>query len=197
EAPSPRALRSQTFQGPLQWALEGGGWNVVRPSVDFVMLWAAVIAALGGVSGLLHVSGVRAPLLALPPLVMLLFYLRGLYQTRLRAVVLDGIVPVLSAISVAAMAVALLGTFLNNQVPSESVWLRGWVFALIGVGLGRIARLPATLGSRQASRGQARSDHGGGRGGRPGGTEAREPPGVRSRADRLPRRGSALGGRGG
>src|ERR1035441_3590316 len=104
EAPSPRALRSQTFQGPLQWALEGGGWNVVRPSVDFVMLWAAVIAALGGVSGLLHVSGVRAPLLALPPLVMLLFYLRGLYQTRLRALVLDGIVPVLSAISVAAMA---------------------------------------------------------------------------------------------
>jgi exopolysaccharide biosynthesis polyprenyl glycosylphosphotransferase len=138
EAPSPRALRSQTFQGPLQWALEGGGWNVVRPSVDFVMLWAAVIAALGGVSGLLHVSGVRAPLLALPPLVMLLFYLRGLYQTRLRALVLDGIVPVLSAISVAAMAVALLGTFLNNQVPSESVWLRGWFFALIGVGLGRI-----------------------------------------------------------
>jgi len=137
EAPSPKALRSQTFQGPLQWALEGRGWAVVRPSVDFVMLCAAVIAALGGVSGLLHVSRVRAPLLVLPPLVMLLFYLRGLYQTRLRALVLDGVVPVLSAISVGSMAVALLGTFLNNHVPSESVWLRGWFFALIAVGLGR------------------------------------------------------------
>lgn len=138
-APTPKALRSGTFQGPLQWVLEGRGWNLVRPVADFALLWLAVIIALGGVSATLHVSGVRAPLLALPPLVLLLFYLRGVYRTRLRTLVLDGIVPVVSAVSVGAMAVAVLGMYLNSQVPSEGDWLRAWLFALVGVGFGRIA----------------------------------------------------------
>ena len=139
DAPSPRALRAGTFRGPLQWALEGSGWGIVRPTVDFGFLCAAVVLALGGVNATLHVPSVRAPLLALPPLVLLLFYLRGLYRTRLRALVLDGLVPVLSAVSVGAMAVAVLGMYLNKQVPSQGDWLRAWLFALIGVGLGRVA----------------------------------------------------------
>jgi len=139
DAPSPRALRAGTFRGPLQWALEGSGWGIVRPTVDFGFLCAAVVLALGGVNATLHVPSVRAPLLALPPLVLLLFYLRGLYRTRLRALVLDGLVPVLSTVSVGAMAVAVLGMYLNKQVPSQGDWLRAWLFALIGVGLGRVA----------------------------------------------------------
>jgi len=139
DAPSPKALRGGTFQGRLQWALEGRGWGLVRPAVDFVLLSLAVIVALGGIESTLNVSPMRAPLLALPPLVLLLFYLRGLYRTRLRALVLDGVVPVLSGISVGAMAVAVLGMFLNDQVPSQSDWLRAWYLALIAVGLGRIA----------------------------------------------------------
>jgi exopolysaccharide biosynthesis polyprenyl glycosylphosphotransferase len=139
DAPAPRALPRGTFSGPLQWALEGPGWGVVRPSTDFILLCAAVVIALGGVDATLHISSVRAPLLALPPLVMALFYLRGLYRTRLRALILDGIVPVLSGVSVAAMAVATLGMFLNGQVPNQADWLRGWLFALLGVALGRVA----------------------------------------------------------
>ena len=139
DAPTPRALHGGTFQGRLQWALEGRGWGLVRPAVDFLMLALAVVIALGGVESTLHVSATRAPLLALPPLVLLLFYLRGLYRTRLRALILDGVVPVLSAISVGAMAVAVLGMFLNDQVPSQSDWLRAWYLSLIGVGVGRIA----------------------------------------------------------
>jgi exopolysaccharide biosynthesis polyprenyl glycosylphosphotransferase len=139
DAPSPKALRANSFQGPLQWALEGSGFGLVRLGVDFVLLCLAVVIALGGVEATLHVSSLRAPLLALPPLVLVLFYLRGLYRKRLRTLVLDGVVPVLSGISVAAMAVAVLGMFLNNQVPSQSVWLRAWAISLIGVGLGRIA----------------------------------------------------------
>ena len=80
----------------------------------------------------------RAPLLALPLFVMALFYLRGLYRTRLRALVLDGMVPVLSGVSVAAMAVATVGILVNGQLPNQSDWLRGWLFALIGVGAGRV-----------------------------------------------------------
>ncbi len=138
DAPSPKALRRGSFHGPLQWALEGRGWSIIRPTLDVVLLCAAVVIALGGVDATLHVSAVRAPLLVLPPLVLLLFYLRGLYRTRLRALVLDGVVPVLSGVSVGAMAVAVLGMLLNNQVPNQPEWLRAWFFGLLGVGLGRI-----------------------------------------------------------
>jgi exopolysaccharide biosynthesis polyprenyl glycosylphosphotransferase len=138
DAPSPRALRAGSFRGPLQWALEGRGWGIVRPATDFVLLCAAVVLALGGVDATLHVDSVTAPLLALPPVVLLLFYLRGVYRTRLRALVLDGVVPVISAVSVGAMAVAVLGIYLNSQVPSQDPWLRAWIYALVGVGLGRV-----------------------------------------------------------
>ncbi|HSZ14927.1 MAG TPA: exopolysaccharide biosynthesis polyprenyl glycosylphosphotransferase [Solirubrobacteraceae bacterium] len=138
DAPTPKATWRGTFTGPLQWALEGRGWSILRPAVDLVLLCAAVTISLGGLHATLYVSSVRAPLLALPPLVMLLFYLRGLYQTRLRTLVLDGIVPVLSGVSVAAMAVATLGMLLNGQLPNQTDWLRGWLFSLIGVAIGRI-----------------------------------------------------------
>jgi len=139
EAPRPKSLLGGTFAGRLQWALEGAGWSVLRLVADFVLLCVAVIVALGGVHATLNVSAVQAPLLALPPLAMGLLYLRGLYRTRLRALVLDGVVPVLSAVSIAAMAVATIGLLANGQAPSESDGVRAWLFALIGVGLGRIA----------------------------------------------------------
>jgi exopolysaccharide biosynthesis polyprenyl glycosylphosphotransferase len=138
DAPQPHALRSGAFSGPLQWLLDGPGWSVLRPAVDFVLLCVAVLLALGGVHATLHASAVRAPLVALPPLVMGLLYLRGLYRTRLRALVLDGVAPVVSAVSVAAMAVAMLGLFVNGRVPSQADWVRTWLFALLAVGAGRM-----------------------------------------------------------
>ena len=113
--------------------------------------------ALGGVARLLHVGSGRAPLLALPPLVLLLFYLRGLYRTRLRALVLDGVVPVLSAVSVGAMAVAVLGMFLNGQVPPQSDWLRAWLFALLGVGSGVCCWHPPSAGRARGGSSASRS----------------------------------------
>jgi len=138
DAPGPKALRSGTFGGPLQWLLDGPGWSVLHPMSDFVLLCVAVVLALGGVHGVLHVSAPRAPLLAMPLLVMLLLYLRGLYRTRLRALVLDGVAPVVSAVSVAAMTVAMLGLFVNGRVPSQADWVRTWLFALLAVGTGRV-----------------------------------------------------------
>jgi exopolysaccharide biosynthesis polyprenyl glycosylphosphotransferase len=138
DAPAPRALWRGAFTGPLQWALEGDGWGIVRPVADFVLLCIAVIAALGGIRATLHVSSVRAPLLALPALAMALFYLRGLYERKLRALVLDGMLPVVSGVSVAAMAIATLGMLLNGQLPNQSDWLHAWLYALIGVGALRV-----------------------------------------------------------
>jgi exopolysaccharide biosynthesis polyprenyl glycosylphosphotransferase len=134
-APRPRISHSGVFTGGLQTLLEGNGWTVLRLAVDFVMLWIALALALDG----LAVTVTDAPLLLLPALTMTLFILRGLYRTRLRPVILDGVLPVLSAVSVAAMTVAMIGFFLNGQIPSQSVWVRAWVFSLVGVGAGRIA----------------------------------------------------------
>jgi exopolysaccharide biosynthesis polyprenyl glycosylphosphotransferase len=138
DAPWHEPAHADSFRGPLQWLLEGSGWDVLRPAVDFVLLCLAVVLALGGVQATLDVSAMEAPLLAMPPLVMGLLYLRGLYRTRLRAMVLDGVVPVMSAVSVAAMGVAMIGIFANGSVPNQSEWVRSWVFALVAVGLGRM-----------------------------------------------------------
>jgi exopolysaccharide biosynthesis polyprenyl glycosylphosphotransferase len=137
-APSPKALSRGTFGGRLQWMLEGAGWRVLRPTVDFVFVCVAVLLAQGGLHSTLHASAIRQPLLAFPVLVVLLFYLRGLYRTRLRALVLDGIVPVISAVSIGAMSAAVLGLFVNGHAPPQSVVVRAWLFAMLGVGVGRI-----------------------------------------------------------
>jgi exopolysaccharide biosynthesis polyprenyl glycosylphosphotransferase len=137
DAPQPHALRRSTFKGSRQWLLEGRGWGVLRPTVDFVLLWIALVVALGGVHATLYVPAVQVPLLLLPPLVMGLLYLRGLYRTRLRALLLDGVAPVVSAVSVAAMVVAMLGLFVNGKIPPQSDWVKVWLFALLGVGAGR------------------------------------------------------------
>jgi exopolysaccharide biosynthesis polyprenyl glycosylphosphotransferase len=137
--PQPAAAWHGAFSGPLQWMLEGQGWNVLRPATDLIMLSIATVMALGGVQSTLGVSSARAPMLALAPLVVALFYLRGLYRTRLRSLILDAVVPVLSAVSVAAMTVAMLEIFIGGQIHGQGDWVRGWIFALLGVGLGRMA----------------------------------------------------------
>src|SRR5207245_4263200 len=137
-APAPRPLLGRrVLAGRLQWALEGPGWSVLRPALDFVLVCVALTIAMGGVAGVLHPDALRMPLLAMPPLVMLLFYLRGLYRARLRALVLDGLVPVLSAVSVAAMAVAMIGIYANGSIPHHFV--SAWLLALFAVGSGRAA----------------------------------------------------------
>jgi exopolysaccharide biosynthesis polyprenyl glycosylphosphotransferase len=138
-APGPRSARPGSFRGPLQLLLEEPGWSVVRPTVDFVLLCAAVVLALGGVGGTLHASAASAPLLALPALTMGLLYLRGLYHTRLRALILDGLAPVVSAVSVAAMAVAMVGLAVNGRMPPQASWVRTWLFALLALSVGRAA----------------------------------------------------------
>ena len=69
---------------------------------ELVFAGDRLIVALGGISPILHINSERAPLLVMPVLVCFLFYVRGLYRTKMRVQILDGIVPVLSGVSVAA-----------------------------------------------------------------------------------------------
>jgi len=139
EAPPPRAMRAGVSRSPLQLVLEGRGWEILRPAVDFLTLCVAVTVALGGVHQALHPVAAQAPLLALVPLVMVLFYVRGLYRLHLRALVHVGVMPIVSAVSVASMAVAVLGVLANGHVPPQGAWLRAWLLSLLGLAAGRIA----------------------------------------------------------
>jgi exopolysaccharide biosynthesis polyprenyl glycosylphosphotransferase len=85
-----------------------------------------------------RVDSRQAPLLALPLVVLLLFYLRGMYRARLRALVLDGVVPVLSAVSIGLMVTVTFGVFVNDAAPGPYTELKTWMFALLAVGSGRI-----------------------------------------------------------
>ena len=118
-----------------------------------MLLCAAVVLALGGVqAAAARLARASAPLLALPLLVMLLFYLRGLYRTRLRALVLDGVVPVLSGVSVGAMVVAHARLVRQRPAPPrQSDWVRAWLFALLA------RRLSGAWCSRSRSAGRARA----------------------------------------
>jgi exopolysaccharide biosynthesis polyprenyl glycosylphosphotransferase len=101
-------------------------------------MYVGVIVAIGGVGSTFEVSSVLAPLLALPPIALTLLYLRGLYRTRLRAMILDGVVPVISAVSVAAMTVAMVGIFVNGKMPTQSEWIGAWLLSLSALAFGRI-----------------------------------------------------------
>jgi exopolysaccharide biosynthesis polyprenyl glycosylphosphotransferase len=147
DTPFPHHIQRGAFHGRLQWLLEGTGWSVLRPLVDLLLMYAGVVVALGGVGATLAISSVSAPLLVLPPIALLLLYLRGLYRTRLRALILDGVVPVISAVSVGAMAVAMVGVLANGHMPNQDDWIEAWLFALLGLGLGRIT---LTLAQRLA-----------------------------------------------
>jgi exopolysaccharide biosynthesis polyprenyl glycosylphosphotransferase len=147
-APGARSAPSGLFRGPLQLLLEEPGWGLLRPAVDCVLLCLAVMLALGGLHATLNAPPVQTPLLALPALTMLLLYLRGLYRSRLRALILDGLAPVVSAVSVAAMLVAMIGVFANGRVPVQAAWVRSWLFALLALGAGRMALALAQRAAR-------------------------------------------------
>ncbi len=138
DAPVPHGLQRGAFRGRLQWLLEGTGWSILRPSADLLLMYLGVAIALGGVGASFEASSLQLPLLALPPIALALLYLRGLYRSRLRALILDGVVPVISAVSVGAMSVAMIGILANGEMPSQSDWIRAWLFALVALGAGRI-----------------------------------------------------------
>jgi exopolysaccharide biosynthesis polyprenyl glycosylphosphotransferase len=147
-APRPRTLGAARPSGYLQWALEGRGWAILRPAIDLALLSVAVVLALQATPSGQRASTLAAPILALPLIVLLLFYLRGLYRSRLRALLLDGALPVLSAISVGVMATAMLGLVMHGEAPPEHIELRAWGFSLIAVGLGRTALATAQSWAR-------------------------------------------------
>jgi exopolysaccharide biosynthesis polyprenyl glycosylphosphotransferase len=80
---------------------------------------------------------------------MLLFALQGLYRTRLRTLLLDGVAPIIGAVSVAALSVSVLGVVINGHAPPQSEIVRSWLFALLALGLGRALLAVAQRSARK------------------------------------------------
>jgi exopolysaccharide biosynthesis polyprenyl glycosylphosphotransferase len=138
-APEHDAVDRGRRAGLAQALLEGSGWSLLRALCDLLLLYAAVIFALGGIRATLHAPSSALPLLLLAPVAMLILYLKGLYRVRMRALVLDGFIPLVSAISVATMTAATAGLLINGSVSDPRDLIRAWLYALIAVALGRAA----------------------------------------------------------
>ena len=130
--------RAADDRGWIAWLLDGEGWRWLRPAVDALMLTLAVIVALRWPDEPVDASSAW-PLVAFPPAVMGMLALRGMYSRRLRISILDGVAPVVSAISLGAMALVAAELYLFSQQLQTAVLVHLWGAAVVGVGTGRIA----------------------------------------------------------
>ncbi len=71
----------------------------------------------------------------MPALVMITLATRGMYARRLRPSILDGIAPILGAVSLATMAVAVAELYVFGEALAISVLVHAWALsaALVGV----------------------------------------------------------------
>ena len=121
------------------WLLEGTGYSWLRFVLDALLSVVAVIAAVAGADA----AGVRpnetASLYALPLLVVGLLWARGMYKRTVRVIILDRVVPVVGAISVACMLVMAFELFAQPEARPGPLLARAWVFTLLFVGVGRVS----------------------------------------------------------
>jgi len=102
------------------------------------MLTLAVLAARLGAERAGVSLRSESVLYAFPPIVIVMLYLRGLYRGRLRLMILDGIGPVVGAISLGAMIVIAGAAFAGSEGDAGPLVARAWFFANLYVGGGRI-----------------------------------------------------------
>ena len=130
----PRAARPR-----ITWVLDGPGWLWARPIADLLTLSAAALWTVNWPGAEQPAFSDAWSLALLPPIAMALLLARGMYRKRMRPFVLDGIAPVVGAISIAVMAVVLLGSYVGGGQLSSSTLLRLWLLALALTGGARIA----------------------------------------------------------
>jgi exopolysaccharide biosynthesis polyprenyl glycosylphosphotransferase len=113
-------------------------WSLARLALDSGMLLAAALAASFG-SQAASVDPAPAGWLALfGVLVVAACAARGMYRPRLRADILDDLRGVVTATSIAAMAVLTLREVLTEPADLSAQSLRPWVFATVYLAAGRV-----------------------------------------------------------
>jgi exopolysaccharide biosynthesis polyprenyl glycosylphosphotransferase len=140
----PRALRPQPLEAaPLRRSAPRlrpeVAWSLARLALDGGMLLAAVLASSLG-SRAAGVDAAPAGWLALfAVLVVAACAVRGMYRSRLRADILDDLRGIVTATSIAAMAVLTLRELLTEPADLSAQSLRPWAFATVYLAAGRVA----------------------------------------------------------
>jgi exopolysaccharide biosynthesis polyprenyl glycosylphosphotransferase len=124
------------------WLFDGRGWNFVRPATDLVALLGALALTINWPGEPVAVEQTW-PVLIFPVVAMLTLFLRGMYERRMRVNIIDGVGPVASAVSIAAMAVAMVAVYVGGESLDLAVLGHLWALGLVGVGAGRIGAITA------------------------------------------------------
>ena len=131
-----------------QWLLEGMGWRWMRPVVDLVLLYGAVLGTLSWGKGASLSGAQRLVLLALPLAAMAMFTVRGLYRPRLRTLLLDDLMPLAGAISVATMGLVVVEFYVVGGTVHPSVLAHAWILSVATVATGRASMTVAQRWAR-------------------------------------------------
>ncbi len=111
-------------------------------------LLALCAALLGANAAGLEIEGAGTVGL-LPLLIIATLAVRGMYRRRVRMVILDGIGPVVGAVSVSAMVVITLGVFLSGADGALGALVtRAWAFSVLFVTAGRASLVIAQRRAR-------------------------------------------------
>jgi exopolysaccharide biosynthesis polyprenyl glycosylphosphotransferase len=114
-------------------------WALARFSLDLTMLVAAAVASAVG-SGAARVEVAPIGWVGLfAVLVLAAFAARGMYRPRLRAELLEELRGVVTATSLAAMAVLTLRALLTDPPDLVAQVIRPWAFATVYLAAGRVA----------------------------------------------------------
>ncbi|HEX2292838.1 MAG TPA: sugar transferase [Gaiellaceae bacterium] len=114
-------------------------WTLARVSLDAAMLLAAGLASSLGARAA-GVEATPAPwLLAFSVLVVAAFAARGMYAPRFRPQILDDLRGVVTATSLAAIAVLALREVLTDPPELTAQTIRPWAFATVYLAAGRVA----------------------------------------------------------
>lgn len=126
----------------LTWLFDGAGWPWLRAGSDLL----ALIIGLG----ITVAIDARQATEVLPvvPLVMVLFWLRGIYRRRISSLLLEGTVSVASGLAIATMTVAVGNTYATGHSLPEVTALHVWILTVLCVAGMRAV----TLGARHALR---------------------------------------------
>ena len=151
-APVPQAGLMRAAAPPLTGAarlLGGRGWLWTRVVTDMSLLVSAVLAArLGAPSGIGNDGALAVWLL--PPLVIALFALRGLYSGAVETRGSDAASRILSATSLAAIGLIAAAALFQPQAEPAAMVARGWLFATLYL-LGGRTVLEAILSRARAA----------------------------------------------
>jgi len=111
----------------LTWVFDGAGWPWLRAAFDAASLLSA-IAVIARVQ-----ADDTTKMLPFVPLVLFLFWLRGMYRNRVTPRLLEGTISVASGLAIATMALALGLTYTTHQPLAELPVLHLWLFSVVAV----------------------------------------------------------------